>query len=91
MDGRALLAWNLRRLRAEKQIAQERLAADAAVDRAYLSKVERGEANPTVDVIDRLAATLGVHIGSLFSPKSPGDLAPTPLKRGRRPSRWIKR
>jgi transcriptional regulator with XRE-family HTH domain len=87
MDGRALLAWNLRRLRAEKQIAQERLAADARVDRAYLSKAERGEANPTVDVLDRLAATLGVDIGCLFSPKSPGDPTPSPLKRGRRPRR----
>ena len=34
MRGRALLAWNLRRVRVLRGISQERLAADAAVDRA---------------------------------------------------------
>jgi transcriptional regulator with XRE-family HTH domain len=84
MSGRALLAWNLRRLRAHHQIAQERLAADASVDRAYLSKVERSEANPTVDVLERLADALGVSIAALFAPRAPDEAEPAPLKRGRR-------
>jgi len=36
MNGRKLVAWNLRRLRVGQQLSQEKLAADAGVDRAYM-------------------------------------------------------
>ena len=47
MKGRELLAWNLRRVRVMRGVSQERLAADAAVDRAYLGGLERQTENPT--------------------------------------------
>ena len=84
MRGRELVGINLRRLRVERGIPQERLAFDANVDRSYLGGVERGEENPTVDVLDRLAATLNVPLGELFVADS--DTAPLGLKRGRKPS-----
>lgn len=86
MNGRGLLAWNVRRLRVARDIAQERLAADAGVDRAYLSKVERADANPTIDLMDRLAATLGVSVAELLAPPIEGSEPPQPLRSGRRPS-----
>lgn len=66
MRGRELVGWNVRRIRVGKGISQERLAFDAGVDRSYLGGMERGEANPTVDVLDRLAETLGVAIAEFF-------------------------
>ena len=66
MNGRALLAWNLRRLRSERGVSQERLAADTGVDRAYVSELERGLGNASVDLLDRLAVTLGAAIGEFF-------------------------
>lgn len=84
MRGRELVGLNLRRLRVERDISQERLAFDSGVDRSYLGGMERGEENPTVEILDRLAATLAVPIGALFEPVS-GKLA-TGLKRGRKPS-----
>jgi transcriptional regulator with XRE-family HTH domain len=48
MNGRKLVAWNLRRLRVRQGLSQEKLAADAGVDRAYMSRLERELENPTV-------------------------------------------
>jgi transcriptional regulator with XRE-family HTH domain len=84
MKARALLAWNLRRIRVEADIPQERLAYDAGIDRSYMSGLERQDANPTIDLLDRLARTLGVHISELFAQPPKGALRPKPLKAGRK-------
>ncbi len=83
MKGRALLSWNLRRIRSEQGISQEQLAYDSGVDRAYLSALERSQGNPTVDLIDRLAGVLRVDLGELFVKPRAGAKAPRPLKSGR--------
>jgi transcriptional regulator with XRE-family HTH domain len=87
MNGRALVAWNLRRLRVLQGISQERLAADAAVDRAYVGGLERQEENPTVDLLDRIAEALSVSISDFFIRPKIGDKPPAPLKSGRRPNK----
>lgn len=83
MNGRALLAWNLRRLRVLREISQEKLAADAAVDRAYLGGLERQDENPTIDLLDRVAEALAVPVGDFFIPPKPGEKPPQPLRGGR--------
>jgi transcriptional regulator with XRE-family HTH domain len=84
MNGRALVAWNLRRIRVKKGLSQERLAFDAEVDRSYLGGLERSEENPTVDVLDKLAQTLSVPIAELFAAPAKGSAPPKPLNSGRR-------
>lgn len=84
MDGRALVAWNLRRLRVERGVSQERLAADAGVDRAYLGGLERKAENPTVDLLDRLGLALGVEVSELFAVPEAGAQPPRPLVGGRK-------
>ncbi len=86
MNGRALLAWNLRRLRAARGVSQERLAADTGVDRAYVSELEREQGNATVDLLDRLAAVLGVQLTEFFEAPEEGAKRPSPLASGRRRS-----
>ncbi len=83
MKGRVLLAWNLRRLRSERGISQERLAADAEVDRAYVSELERKKGNATVDLLDRLAMVLDAPLVEFFRVPKPGEKRPKPLKGGR--------
>lgn len=87
MDGRALLAWNLRRIRVKRGLSQERLAYDAEVDRSYVGCLERQKENPTIEVLERLAKTLGVGIVEFFKEPRKGSAAPKPLPSGRRPSR----
>ena len=66
MDVRARIGWNLRRLRREREITQEDFAADSGFDRGYISGVERGVRNPSVDVLVRIASALRVDIAELF-------------------------
>lgn len=75
---------NLRRLRVERNVSQERLAFDSNVDRSYLGGLERGEENPTIDILDRLAATLRVPISELFVFNKNTDKATKSLKPGRK-------
>ena len=66
MDIRKRIGWNLRRLRAEREITQEDFATDSGFDRGYISGVERGVRNPSVMVLDRIAKALGVDVAELF-------------------------
>ena len=91
MNGRALLAANLRRLRLERGISQERLAADAEVDQAYVSDLERERGNATIDLLDKLAASLDVPIFEFFREPKPGAKRPTPLPVGRPPKKRASR
>ncbi len=87
MDGRARVAWNLRRLRVERGLSQESLAVDAEVDRSYISGIETRTFNPTVDVLDRLAAALSVDVSEFLHMPDTKAAPPKPLKSGRRPAR----
>lgn len=85
MDGRELVAWNVKRIRVMKGVSQERLAFDAGVDRSYLGGLERAVANPTVDVLQRIAETLVVPLAEFFVEPKEGEEEPTSLRAGRRP------
>lgn len=82
MQGRELVGRNVRRVRVAKGISQERLAFDSGVDRSYLGGMERGEENPTVDVLDRLATTLAVPLREFFVEEADQSNG---LRRGRKP------
>jgi transcriptional regulator with XRE-family HTH domain len=81
---RALVGWNLRRLRVARGLSQERLALEAGVDRAYVSGLERARENPTVDVLDRLAATLDAPLAAFFAQPPDAAQPPASLKAGRK-------
>jgi two-component system response regulator len=49
-------------------ISQEELAARAGLHRTYVSEVERGERNPSIASIEKLAQALEVSFTSLFAP-----------------------
>jgi transcriptional regulator with XRE-family HTH domain len=85
MDGRALLAWNLRRLRGERGLSQERLADAAEVDRAYVSEIEREDVAASVDTLDKLVRGLKVPMAELFKLPEPGEKKPALLPGGRPP------
>ncbi len=60
------LGRRVRALRQEVGLSQEALADEAEVDRTYMSKIERGLANPSYTVLLRLAVALRAHPGRLF-------------------------
>jgi transcriptional regulator with XRE-family HTH domain len=85
VDARELLAWNMRRLRVERGLSQEKLALDSAIDRTYVSRLERQIENPSIGIVEKLALTLGVPIAQMFAEPDQGDTAPQPLRAGRKP------
>ena len=87
MRAQALVARNLRRLRVVRGLSQENLAADAGIDRSYVSRLERGLENPTVAVLEQLADALGAAIVEFFAVPNPDEPPPKPLRGGRRRKR----
>ncbi|MCK1338563.1 MULTISPECIES: helix-turn-helix transcriptional regulator [Bradyrhizobium] len=85
MKARALVAWNVRRIRVDRGVSQERLAYDARIDRSYMGGIEQQSENPTIDLLDRIAETLGVHLSEFFLQPPKGATAPKPLRKGRKP------
>ena len=66
MDIRAQFGIGLQRLRRARGLSQEALAADTDIDRAYVGRLERGEANPTLLLLGRIAVRLDVPIAELL-------------------------
>ncbi len=64
-----LLAKNVRSLRKGIGLSQEELAFECDIDRTYISKVERGIANPSLLVLSRIAEILQVEIKDLIKKK----------------------
>jgi transcriptional regulator with XRE-family HTH domain len=71
MEIRRRLGLNVTRLRHKRGLSQEALAFESGLHRTYISGVERGVRNPTVVVLDQLAAALKVPVHELL--KDRGD------------------
>jgi len=83
MESRRLIAQNLKEIRLSRRLSQEALALKADIDRTYVSGLERSIRNPSVDLLDRLAAVLSVKTIELFK-ETAAEPASPPLPRGRR-------
>lgn len=58
---------NLRRLRTERGMSLESLAGKTGVSKPTLIHIERGDANPTLAIIWRIADGLNVPVGALLT------------------------
>lgn len=81
-----LVGWNIRRVRVERGLTIEELAAEAHVAPAYLGQVERGAANVGIAILERVAKALSIKLIEFFVEPPPGAKPPKPLKAGRRPA-----
>lgn len=61
------LATNLRKLRAERGVTREQLAATADVDAQLIKRIESGRANPALVVLSRLASALMISVSLVLS------------------------
>lgn len=53
------LGTNVKRIRKERGLTQEALADEVELAVTYVGQIERGERNPTLDVVERFARALG--------------------------------
>lgn len=62
------LGGRLRRLRLERGLSQEQLAAQAGIVQSAISAFESGEKEPRISTLQRLASCLGVSTAMLLEP-----------------------
>jgi transcriptional regulator with XRE-family HTH domain len=66
-DVKKLIGSRIKTLRQVRGISQEELAEKISVNAKYLSSIERGKANPTLDVFIRIADALNIGLPELFN------------------------
>lgn len=67
---------NLKFYRNEKDLSQEALSRQCHYDKTYVGKIERGDTNPSVEAVLRIADALDVSVTKLFQadvPTTPED------------------
>jgi len=67
MDERVLLGRRIKELRRARGLSQEQLAERMGINAKYLSSIERGRENPTLDLLLKLAKSLRVETAGLFN------------------------
>lgn len=61
-----LLGSRIKSLREYRKMTQEQLAERAGMNPVYLSNIERGKENPTLNVIIRISIALKIEMWELF-------------------------
>jgi transcriptional regulator with XRE-family HTH domain len=69
MDIKLKIGQRIKELRKELQLSQESLAYKAEVDRTYVTDLENGRRNVSVEILERLIKALDVSITEFFNAK----------------------
>jgi transcriptional regulator with XRE-family HTH domain len=57
----------VRVLREQTGVSQEAFAYAAQIDRAFMSRIERGKSNVSLGTVERIASALGLPLDALFA------------------------
>jgi transcriptional regulator with XRE-family HTH domain len=52
--------------RKKKRLSQERLALISDIDRTYLSRIEKGKANPSLKILHKISKNLRLKVSRLI-------------------------
>lgn len=66
MNINKIIANNLKRFREERNLSISQLAELSGVSKVMLSQIEKGEANPTVNTVWKIAGGLNIPYSALF-------------------------
>jgi len=56
----------IRQVREDRQISQDQLATKAELDRSYVSSIENGKRNVSIQSLNKIANSLGVSLTELI-------------------------
>ncbi|MDB5082553.1 MAG: transcriptional regulatory protein [Chloroflexi bacterium] len=65
-DSEVIVGERIRRLRLEAGLSQEELGRSSKMSTSYISRLETGEVNPTVDALTRIVRVFGLSIDGLL-------------------------
>lgn len=66
MSIQVLFGKNVRLAREKKGWSQDRLSEESGLHRTYISGIERGVRNPTIEIVQQIAMALDVDVPDLF-------------------------
>ena len=69
MDIKLKVGQRIRELRKELELSQEALANEACVDRTYVTDVENGRRNVSLEILEKLIKALNVSVSEFFNSK----------------------
>lgn len=61
-----MIGARIKEIRTGKRITQEQLAEKIDINPKYLSSIERGKENPTLDILIKIAKSLDVNLDDIF-------------------------
>lgn len=67
METKDLIGLRIKELRKHKGLSQERVAEIMGISPKYLSNIERGKENPTLDTFIKLANALNIELSEIFN------------------------
>ncbi|MDZ7699905.1 MAG: helix-turn-helix transcriptional regulator [Deltaproteobacteria bacterium] len=67
MDKKQMIGARIREIRTRKGFTQEQLSERMEINPKYLSSIERGNENPTLNTLIKLSESLEVDLGEVFS------------------------
>jgi len=69
MDIKLKVGQRIKELRKKLELSQEALANEAEVDRTYMTDVENGRRNISVEVLERIIVALKISYADFFNSK----------------------
>ena len=69
MDVKLKVGQRIRQLRKELELSQEALALRSEVDRTYVTDIENGRRNVSLEILERLIKALNVSFTEFFNAK----------------------
>lgn len=70
MNIQVTFGLNVKRIREQKGWSQDLLSEKSLLHRTYISGIERGVRNPTIEIVAQLSNALNVSISELFKETS---------------------
>lgn len=69
MDIKLKVGQRIKEIRKQLEISQETLALKAEVDRTYVTDVENGRRNVSIEILEKIIAALNVSVSEFFTSK----------------------
>ncbi len=67
MNTKEMIGLRIKHIRIKRNFTQEKLAEEINISSKYLSSIERGKENPTLNTLIKLAQSLNVGLADFFT------------------------
>lgn len=69
MDINTLVGKRITQLRKKKKLSQQKFAYEAEVERSYLTHIEKGRKNISLEMLEKITTALEISLHDFFDPE----------------------